>query len=310
MCERGGDDDCITVCTTNIDTTIWDPSRYNREELRARLGIPEMVPVVLFAARFERQKQPLLALSVMKQVVAQSPDVHFLLAGDGQFANSMRGFLRWHGLEQRVHLLGPLSNQSVRELFALSDILFLPSEMEGISLAIYEAMAMCVVPVSVAVGGQAELVTPACGVLVPPQPRAQQIYAEELLRLLRNPALRQQMGHVARQRVVSHFGLTKMGRRMNDLLMKAQMLHQSQPCPPISPEAAGAAAQAAIERARYATRKTTRRRLRVLYWYIADRGGWWLVFLVERVRRRLRQVRLRHNQTVRSGARFARVDKH
>jgi len=310
MCERGGDEDRIAVCTTNIDTTIWDSTRYDREELRARLGIPETAPVVLFAARFERQKQPLLALSVMKQVVAQSPDVHFLLAGEGQFANCMRGFIRWHGLEQRVHMLGPLSNQSVRELFALSDIFFLPSEIEGISLAIYEAMAMCAVPVSVAVGGQAELVTPACGVLIPPQPRAQQIFAEELLRLLRHPALRQQMSHMARQRVVSHFGLNTMCKRMKELLIKAQMLHQSKSCSLIPDEAAHAAAQAAIERARYANRKTTRRRLRALYWCIADRGGWRLVFLVELVRRRLRLVQLRRNQMVRSEARFARVDKH
>jgi hypothetical protein len=171
-------------------------------------------------------------------------------------------------------------------------------------------MAMCAVPVSAAVGGQAELVTPACGVLIPPQPRAQQIFADELLRLLRQPALRQQMSHMARQRVVSHYRLDTMGKRMNGLLIKAQMLHQSRSCPPISGDAAHAAAQAAIERAHYGKRKTTRRRLRALYWYIADRGGWWLVFLVERVRRRLRLVQLRRNQMVRSEARFARVDKH
>ncbi len=310
MCERGADNDRIAVCTTNIDTTIWDPARYDRQELRSQLGIPQSAPVVLFAARLERQKQPLLALSVIKQVAAQSRDAHFLVAGDGQFANCMRGFLRWHGLEQRVRLLGALRNDRVRELLALSDIFFLPSEMEGISLTIYEAMAMRVVPVSVAVGGQAELVTPACGVLIPPQPRAQQLYAEELLRLLPDPALMQQMSHAARQRVVNHFGLDKMGARMNDLLIKAEVLHQTHPSPPISAKAAHAAAQAAIDRARQVTRQTIRRRLRVLYWNIADGEGWWLVFLVEKIRRRLRQIRLRRNEMIRSAARLAQADKH
>jgi glycosyltransferase involved in cell wall biosynthesis len=310
MCERGGDSDRIAVCTTNIDTTTWDPARYDRQKLRAQLGIPASAPVVLFAARLERQKQPLLALSVMKQVASLSPDVHFLVAGDGLFANCMRNFLRWYGLDQRVRMLGAVSNQRIRELLVLSDVFFLPSEMEGISLAIYEAMAMCTVPLSADVGGQAELVTAVCGVLIPPQRRAQQVYAEELLRLLRDPPLLEQMRDAARQRVITHFELDTMGARMNDLLLRAHTLRLTNPRPPVSVHAADTAARAAVKRARQVIRMTPRRRLRLVYWRLTDRAGWRLVFLGEKIRRALRYVGVQRNQMIRSAGRFAEVEKH
>jgi glycosyltransferase involved in cell wall biosynthesis len=268
----------------------WDPSRYNRPSLRAALQIPPTAPVVLYAARLEQQKQPMLAASIIQQVAAQIPDAYFLIAGDGPFANCMRGFLSWHGLEPRVCMLGAASNQRMRELLALSDIFFLPSEVEGISLTIYEAMAMEVVPVAAAVGGQAELVTPECGVLVEPTSHARHAYSDVLLRLLREPALRQRMGNAARQRVIVHFGLEKMGVRMHELLVEAQRLHQMQPRPPITAAAARAAARASIIAARHQTHKTARQHLRALYWRLADHGAWWMPSIVEQARRAYRYL--------------------
>jgi glycosyltransferase involved in cell wall biosynthesis len=310
MCERGGARDGIAVCTTNIDTATWNPASYDRQELRAQLGIPPLALVVLLAARLERQKQPFLALSVMKQVASRLPDVHFLVAGDGQFANSMRNFLHWHGLDQRIRMLGVVSNERIRELLVISDVFFLPSEMEGISLAIYEAMAMQTVPLSVDVGGQAELVTPACGVLIPPHRHAERIYTDELLRLLDDPQLLEQMRGAARQRVINHFELNKMGGRMNELLQRAHTLHQTNPRPLISAHAADVSARAAVKRARQVIRMTPRRRLRRMYWDVADHAGWWLVFLGEKIRRTLRHVRVQRDQMIRSVGRFAGVEKH
>jgi glycosyltransferase involved in cell wall biosynthesis len=285
MCARGGERDRIAVCTTNVDWLHCDPARYNRAALRAQLQIAPAAPVVLYAARLERQKQPMLALRVMKQVAAHISDACFLVAGDGSFASCMRGFLSWHGLEPRVRMLGAVSNQRIRELLALSDVLFLPSEGEGISLAIYEAMALEVVPVGAAVGGQPELVTPECGVLVQPGPHSYQAYTEALLRLLQEPDLTRRMGCAARKRVIAHFGLDTMGMRMHELLIEAQALHQTRPRPRITAAAANAAARDSIIAAGRHKRKRTRHRLRALYWGLADRGAWWVLPIVEQARR-------------------------
>ena len=58
------------------------------------------------------------------------------------------------------------SNRRIKDLLNAADIFFLPSQMEGISVAIYEAMSMGIVSVGADVGGQSELVTETCGFLI------------------------------------------------------------------------------------------------------------------------------------------------
>jgi hypothetical protein len=105
--------------------------------------------------------------------------------------------------------------------------------MEGIALAIYEAMAMGLVPVGADVGGQRELVTPECGVLLQRGSREEEVlrYADVLEELIKSPDRRDAMGKASRERVITHFELEQMGERMDHLLAVAQRLHHSNPRP-------------------------------------------------------------------------------
>jgi glycosyltransferase involved in cell wall biosynthesis len=293
MIERGGVEGRIAVCTTNIDSDVWNPARYDRRALRSALGLPQSAPVTLFAARLERQKQPLLAFDVMRRVLRYSPDAYFLIAGDGMFAGYARGFLRRHGLTHRVWMLGAVSNERVRELLALSDIFFLPSQMEGISLAIYEAMAMGVAPISAAVGGQAELVAPECGRLINRGLHERDDYTAALLHLIDNPALTRHMGDAARLRVTEHFRLEQMQTRMDDLLRHTQALRSAQQHVTLSATQALAAARHALNTARRDEAHVNlaigaddgmAQRLRKSYRRLVEGGAWRLVPIAERVR--------------------------
>lgn len=288
MLARGGPAERIAVCTTNIDTAAWDPAHYDRTALRGELGVAPGAPVVLYAARLERQKQPLLAAEVMRAVARQVPEAIFLVAGDGRFAGFLRGFVRHHRLGRNVRLLGALSNQRVRELLAASDLFFLPSQMEGISLAIYEAMAMGVATLSAAVGGQAELVTPPCGVLVRRGPDEHAAYAQAMVELLADQPRLRRMGQAARRRVAEHFPIERMGARIDELLSRAIDLHRATPGRPVDAATALAAARQAITVARagqehqmLGSRGVLRQAARAAYWRAIDGPGWWLAPLVE-----------------------------
>lgn len=295
MLARGGDPQRIAVCTTNVDTRLWDPARYDRAALRAELGIAPAAPVVLYAARLERQKQPMLAFQVMRALARRLPETVFLVAGDGRFAGYLRGATRLHHLERQIRLLGPVDNQRVRELLAASDILFLPSEMEGISLAVYEAMAMGVAPVSAAVGGQAELVTPECGVLVERGPGERERYIAALLELLRDPQRLRALGAGARARVAAEFPLDAMGQRMDALLTQASQHQAAHSRPPVGQDAALASARAAVAtaRAEWAVYTPAQRRaplpvrLKRRAWQALNGPAWWLLPLSERARSHL-----------------------
>lgn len=286
LTERGADPARIDVCPTNIDLARWDPGAHDRAALRQALDIPENAPVILYAGRLVAQKQPPLALSVLREVAAARPDAVGLVAGSGTYAGYARGYLRHHGLESRIRLLGAVSNPRMHELLAASDLFFLPSEMEGISLALFEAMAMGVVPVGADVGGQSELVTPDCGILVRRGPGEAGRYRDALLGLMQDREALTRRGQAGRARLQAHFRLDQMGESMEAALLRAVAQHRAEPRPAVSPAEAEASLQAAIEAARrdeqetpeqIAARPSWKRRIRAAYWNRVDRGAWWLV---------------------------------
>ncbi len=229
MVHRGTNPSKIEVCYTNVDTEMFHPDLDVRLRLRSKLGLPTDIPLILYAGRLCAQKQPRVFARVMRELKARKLGFISLVAGDGEDRRWLSLYIWRHCLFKYVHILGSVSNQQMRELLAASDILFLPSMMEGISLLIYEAMATGVVPVSANVGGQSELVTPECGILVERSSEDEEVkaYADVLERLIRSPELRRSLGAAARERVRSHFEVNQMVDRIDSLLKQAQQIHRS-----------------------------------------------------------------------------------
>ncbi len=247
MTARGADPCRVEVCTTNIDPQQWAPAPALRAQVRARLGIAPDLPIILFAGRLVPQKRPLLALEALRRLHAAGTPFVCLVAGDGEDAGQLRGFVRRHRLGRHIRLLGAIPHGALRELLAAADLLFLPSAHEGIALTLYEAMATGVVPVAADVGGQRELVTPECGVLVAHSPDELAEYVDTLRRLLADPGLRAQMAEASRTRVAAHFSADQMVERMQALLDQAVAHAHHEPRPPVGTGAGLAAATLAIE---------------------------------------------------------------
>lgn len=236
MVRRGAAPEQIEVCYINVDSDLFYPNPELRSKARAELGISPQVPIILYAGRLCEQKQPRVFAKVMRELKSRRLKFVCMVAGDGEYRKWLSRYLRRHRLNKYVRMLGAVSNDRMRELLAASDIFFLPSKMEGISLAIYEAMASGVVPVGADVGGQQELVTPECGILIPrgTEDEEVQAYADALERLIGSPELITTLGKESRRRVSTFFHIEQMGERMDALLKRAQELHISCPKPQVS----------------------------------------------------------------------------
>lgn len=233
MMQRGAEPQRIQVCSTNIDPDLWRPDPERQATVRQELGLDETVPIVLYAGRVCAQKQPRVFAQTVLRLCRQGVWFAALVAGDGPDLEWLRSVVKKQGMGEQVHLLGAVSNERVRELMAAADVFFLPSQWEGIALSIYEAMACGLAVVGADVGGQRELVTPECGVLVARSDEATEVerYTEVLAGLLQDPQRRQEMGQAGRERVSAHFRLEQMGERMVSLLQEARRLHTTQPRP-------------------------------------------------------------------------------
>jgi glycosyltransferase involved in cell wall biosynthesis len=252
MVERGADSERVAVRYINVDAEWWRPDPATRGRVRGELDLEADHPVVLFAGRICPQKQPRVLAETLSRLRDRGVDFTALVAGDGPDLAWLRGFVRDRGLEDRVRLLGSLSVERMRDVLQASDVFFLPSAWEGIALSLYEAMACALPVVGADVGGQSELVTPECGVLLPRCSTDEEVeaYADALDGLLADPGRRRALGEAGRARVKEHFPLDQMGEGFVDLLDRARELQRESPRPVPSPGLARACAIQAVEHVR------------------------------------------------------------
>lgn len=254
MGHRGAEPERVHVCYIGIDSNLWHPQPQERIAVRRELGIDDTVPVVLSVGRLCAEKASAVLARTLLRLLQKAPLVVAFVAGDGPEFHSLRSFVHRHGMTERVRLLGAVPNQRVRQLLATADVFFLPSKWEGIALSIYEAMACGLPVVGADVGGQRELVTPECGILIArsdDETEAEQ-YAQLLADLLGNAVRRQEMGRAGRERVSTHFRIEQMGQQMVLLLQEAMQLHTVQPRPAPSLGLGQACATEAVELTRLA----------------------------------------------------------
>lgn len=268
MLTRGASAERSAALYTAADVEHWRPDPALRTTVRAEFALAPATPLLLHAARITAQKQPQVLAHVLHALAQRGLHFHCLVAGDGPDMPWLRAFVRRHRLESYVTLLGAVDAERVRALMVAADILFLPSAYEGLALVLFEAMACGVVPVTVDSGGQRELVTPDCGILVPPDQRQAQRYVAVLEWLIRAPRQRAAMAAACRQRIVESFGMRQMGERLDEHIHAACQRASTRQAADVSEAAGLVAASQAVEELRHYQRNH-RMRLAVRAW------EWW-----------------------------------
>lgn len=222
----GADPDRIEVIYTNTDVDHWSPNPVTRRKTRAAHRIPLDQTVILFSGRIHSDKQPQVLAGTFRELAARGLEFRAFATGDGPDLPWLQEYVDKHGLSRCVTVLGRVPSEDIRTLMMAADIFFLPSLWEGIAVTLYEAMACGVTVVGADVGGQRELVTPECGILLPKSTPEEETrrYADELAKLIVEPERRAALGTRARQRVCESFTLDKMGNRAVELLRRAQQL--------------------------------------------------------------------------------------
>lgn len=178
---------------------------------RREVGLPELSPVVGTIAVFRSQKRLDLWLAAAARIARSLPEARFLLVGDGPLRGVVEREIERLGLGERVTLTGLQAD--VRPFLRAMDVYMVSSDFEGLPVALLEAMATGIVPVSTAVGGIGEVISKGPGVLVP-RGDVEGLSRGVLQILGQSPALRQQMSARARARVEAEFGTDRMMRRI------------------------------------------------------------------------------------------------
>jgi glycosyltransferase involved in cell wall biosynthesis len=140
-------------------------------------------------------KGPQFLIEAAPQVLQAHPEAEFVLVGDGPLRAALEERARRLNVDNRVSFLGTRSD--VAAILQGCDVLVRPSLLEGMPLAVLEAMACGLPVVATPVSGSAELVRQGeNGLLVrPAQPDA---LAGAILRLIDDEPLREAQGRRGR----------------------------------------------------------------------------------------------------------------
>ncbi len=164
---------------TGIDTMRFHHG--DRTAARAALGMGDAPAIATVGALIPRKGQALVI-----EALPALPGVHYWLAGAGEEEARYRALAQRLGVADRVHLMGPVANADLPQLYRAVDAVVMPSVSEGLANAWVEALA-CGIPIVISdAGGAAELVTsPAAGRIVERTPAA---IADAVRALLAAPA--------------------------------------------------------------------------------------------------------------------------
>jgi len=158
-----------------------------------------------------------LLVDAVAALNAQGTPAELTIVGGGPLREELTAGIAARGLEDAVHLLGPVSQEHLPELYRQADVFCLPSFNEGIPVVLMEAMATGLPVVTTAITGIPELVQHRrTGLLVTPG-RADQL-ADALAELAADPALVRELGTQARAAVVRDHDPEANGRRLLALL--------------------------------------------------------------------------------------------
>jgi len=197
-----------TECVQN-----WASDR-SESSIREQLHIPAGAPVIGTVARFSEKKGYEYFIRMAAEVLKRRPHAHFVAVGDGPLMGRMKEMASQCGILEKVLFVG--WQTEVSRFLRIFDVYVCSSIVEGLSNAMLEAMAHRVPVVATGVGGNLDVVDHGVtGYLVPSKNPT--LLCEAIIRILDDPEMKEQMGEAGYQRVFSHYSLSGMVRKMEEL---------------------------------------------------------------------------------------------
>jgi glycosyltransferase involved in cell wall biosynthesis len=187
----------VVVVHNGIETG----SRKAAEDVRRELDL-EDAELVVSVGRYAEEKNQVLLLDALARLVPSRPRLRGLLIGTGPLKAELGERIRQLELEAEVELTG--TRLDAVDVVAAADVFVLPSDREGLPVALLEAMGVGCPVVATAVGGVPGVVEDGeSGLLVPPGDAA--ALAAAIERLLDDPQLRARLAEKAREKVEREF---------------------------------------------------------------------------------------------------------
>lgn len=215
----------IESIPNGVDTNRFSPvSLEQKINLRRKLFLPIEGVLFIFTGRLAVSKGLPLLVHAWKGLSEKYRDAHLLLVGSGQASydsceDELKEYIKLNDLKKRVSFTGAVDN--VYEYLQASDVFVFPSEYEGVSLTLIEALACALPSVATKVGAATEFIRhQENGTLI--NPRNQKELESAIEWLLDHKELWPRIGEEARKSVVEKYSIDAVTNRYLEMFLNTR----------------------------------------------------------------------------------------
>ncbi|HEY2322371.1 MAG TPA: glycosyltransferase, partial [Thermoanaerobaculia bacterium] len=212
----------VTENKVNVVHVGLNPAVYGS----GQLPFPKTKLQILTVAALNKTKGFAFLVDAVSRLVQQGIDVECNIVGTGPRRAGIEQWAKDLGVADRVHLLGLLPQHEIARKLRECDVFVLPSmialdgSMDGLPVALIEAMAAGRPVVASTISGIPELVEDGVNGFLVDATHAERI-AQAIRKLAENPQLRDRMGRAGQEKVRRQFDIRVTGERLLSLFKGA-----------------------------------------------------------------------------------------
>lgn len=190
-------------------------SQIGNSELRRELGIKEEEKVIGTVGRLTEEKGHIYLLKAAKKVIAEFPNIKFLIVGDGPLMKNLKFEVGSLKLENKVVFAG--IRDDIPDMLGIMDVFVMPSLKEGMPMALLEAMAAGRPVIATNAGAIPKIIeNDYSGILIEPKDEVK--LSSTIIKLLKDKKQSKFLGKNAYEVVKSKFSAKKMAQSYIEIL--------------------------------------------------------------------------------------------
>lgn len=130
----------VKLIPVGLDLDIIPDIKKSKNDLRKELNLPINKKILLFVGRFEKYKNPIKALEVLKILNEISFNYYLVMIGTGSMKEKVLNYVNEYKLNNNIIIIDKIENNKIHNYYKASDVFLNFNDKEIFGMSVLEAM--------------------------------------------------------------------------------------------------------------------------------------------------------------------------